>query len=1333
MADADKPAANPNSAAANASASPAAGRMPADPDDTSIFAAAFTEAANAPAKKPDAGKTRTSVDDDADEPAKAKVPAGPGKILLALRGLAGWIIHWHPLMFLGLALMLAAYAWWVYPEPESRQIPPAESFYYDGLDRLYRVINPDLPLVAASPADEALAARNSFLNLFVFYRDKLGDFPEFINPHLLLGEANRVLAVANPAMADKYWTDAEAAYNDAEVWEHREVPPQQLARYIDANFLGGRHRDNPATEEILSPDNDEVTLRRQRRDDYIKYRRAEAKVYLNRPELARPDLEDLRRLEDSRRREDVRSSVQGGMFQTDLPRQAFELGPDDYRDLDLLLAKAYDGLGLLDLAKGWYLRYLAAVPEGRNHAFVVGRLADISMQDGEVYRKANPAEAERAYLSAVNYYRNLLDSSSAAKADHDAAILGLGRANSRLAGLAQVGEPTGVDDLAAAGRTFKGWLEEFSGQPLPRRTLALPEAIGGTLAKPEMILPGIKVLPSVVGGTLSALAGGRLVTPGESRRRYLTEALHYFDRVAAVSRGTLTGDMAAVQAARESWNLGNNKDAEARLERLIDPLSQPETLLAARIGLARLALDRGDLRRADMLILGGYVHSAPLWFELQDADWRKIAIRLGDPANREEPGVWRRVWDSLSQEGRDIAGYAASGRRLDDDYVNRFLRAMNGILRRRDFYVPADFPPLNRNAYLNYLLGPPAELLTREDLVWRNRLLLEEAWPYDLSPKAGRNNLGYTAFPPGSELAAMPMVDVEELRGIIMELGRKWSRAAAAAPEPEERLRMLDESNRAFQAALDDYQGDPGEILYEMAHNYESLAEIREREGNHLEALSLTATAARAYLDVSLKARGSTREMDSLLAAGDAFFRSGLLERTVESQLRFLERYGHSAGSGSDSAMSVVRAENLLGRAYWFLGNIPEALRAFRRNIPRRTPDRYKSMYYIGRMLMDEGVTHEQPELLGGEASPLPRLDAIGDPQIDTALQAFNYLRQSPGINPSARAWRWATFDLGKLRYLFAEQARRRWEQEREREAAAGGTPAAGEGELRPPYVQLYEEARVNLVEALERYPLKRGQTAGGPGLSVRVEPEDYADTMASRFETEYLLANTLLAIGDATGDDGLNALARAHLENMRDRSRYAQALFDATLDRFQLNSAVIREEVEGGVWQPNSPLPRSRLGDDEGPTHSPVELRDILRNSMLLLANEYFKAGEKARESVSAAVAAAGPGPAAGTAASGASGAAQGYYQDSYRIWQDMYDRFGAPFGTQAMLNMGDCLNRLGFPADASNHYRMAVNIADLLPPETRSDGMLDIGPAFWKGMAERRLQDMADGYKVP
>lgn len=1264
--------------------------------------------AEAPSEGADVG---SGDGEDAPPETAAPVKTGPGALIRGLR----WFIRWHPLVFLGAALGLAAYAWSVYPEPESRKVPPAETFYFDGLDRLYRVINPDLPLIASSPADEALAARNAFLNLFVFHRETLGDYPEFINPHLLLAEANRILAEYNPGLADRYWNAAAAAYDDAAVWERpdREPDAEKRAVYIHSNFQGAAARDGASLDGLLDPDNDLITLRRRRRDDYIAFRRAEADINLGHPELARPVLENLRRAEDGRRREELRLSAREDVADGDVPRHAFELGTDEFRRLDLLLARSYDGLGQFNLARGWYLRYLASVPAGRDHAFVVERLADISMADGEVYRKVNPEQAAGHYREAADYYRQLADSPSATRPQHDGAVLGLARANSRLAGLVPVGEINGVDELGALGRGVRKWLEEFSGQQLPRRTLGIPLAVGETLSKPELILPGRETLPAVVAGSLSAMAGGKLVTPRERRRAYLTEALENYDRIAAIAAGTPEGDRAAVRAAWEAWDLGLADETESRFERMIDPLADPDLILAARLGLATVALERGELRRAHMLILGGYAHPMPLWFTPVDADWRKIAVNLGTEANRATPGVWSRLWEILPAEGREIAGYAASGRRLDDGYVERFLRALNSVLRRRDFYRPEDFPPRDRNFYLDHILARNPEMLTAEDVVWRNRLLLEEAWPYDVAQRAAKDNVGFDPFPPAREIIDEGLIESDRLRILLADLAGRWSAAAAlAATDRAEQFRMLMAANMAYQAVLDRFGGDPGEILYELAHNYESLAEIREAQGMHREALAFTTQAAFSYLDVSLKARGSPREMDSLLAAGDAFFRSGLLERTVESQRRFLERFGYGSLPGTDAALAVVRAENLLGRAYWFLGMTDDALVSFRRNIARRTPDRYKSMYYIGRILMDEGVAGDQPELLGTNARPLPGFDRNGDPVIETALEAFNFLRQSPGINPSARAWRWATFDLGRLRYLFADRSRREGQTT---QAEATGTD---EGQ---PWLPLYDAARVALTESLERYPLRRN--GSGVGISVRVEPEDYAEVMASRFETEFLLANTLLVLADAREDESLYSLARAHLENMRDRNRYSGSLFDTSLDRFQLNAAIIREEVEGGNWDKNIPLPRTRLGDDEGPTHSPRRMSDTLVDSMLLLGNEYFRAGERIRRRQAAA--------SAGTISAGDDGA--GYYQDSYRIWQDVYDRFGLLFGPQCMVNMGDCLGRLGNRDDAANHYRMARNMADLVPDDSDRTTLLRAAPAFWGDIAAQRLRDMEDGYAVP
>ncbi|MCC8190115.1 MAG: hypothetical protein LIP77_05680 [Planctomycetes bacterium] len=1237
--------------------------------------------------------------------------AAPGGV----RSAFSWLIRWHPFLFLGLAAVLAGIAWHVYPRAEARAVTPAAYFYREGLDRLYRVLNPDLPLVAETPLDEALAARNALLNLFVFHRENLRAHPEFINPHLLLGEANRLLAEFNPALADKYYADALQAYTDADLWEFREDTPEDLARYWASNFLD--------REDDFPPDEDEEELaatRRSRRIDYIRFRKAEAEVHLGRSDQARPALEDLQSQVDAHRRENLRRAASTEPPAPEGGRRNFELGGDEYRRLDLLMARMYDGIGRRQLARSWYLRFLNASRSGRDHAFVLQRLADMAMEDGTLYRSVNPSLAMGHYGEAATLYADLVDSPAVTRDQLHAAIQGLADANSRLAELTPTGAMTGVDELGELGRTFRTWLEEFSGQPLPRRTLEIPRAVGDVLSRPEFILPTAYALPGAVAGSLAAMAGGGLVTPYEQRRRYHLLALENYDRLAVIHQGTEAGDRAAVQAAREAWFLGRKRETAARLERMIDPLASPDLLLAARQGLAAVALDRGDLRRARLLLLGGYAHPMPLWFTPSDADWRRLAVRLGNASQRAETPVLRRVWQVLSQEGRDIAAYAASGRRLSDEYVERLLRALNTLLRSPDFYRPEDFPANNRNRYLEYILDQPPDRLTEDDIVWRNRLLLEEALPYDLSQQASRDNYGFAPFPPAAELTPGGILESERLAGLLVALARAWAGRAEAAAIGGERLRMFMEAVAAYDAALERYGADPGVVLYELANCYEAMAEIREIQGNHLEALSLTAAAGRAYLDVSFRGRGAAREMDALLAAGDAFFRSGLLERTVESQLRFLERFGYASRPDSEAAMAVVRAENLLGRAYWFLNDIDNAMESFRRNIARRTPDRFKAMYYVGRVLMEQGSFRDEPALLGSLAKPLPDLDRNGDPVIESALQAFNYIRQSPDINPSARAWRWSTFDLAKLHYMFAERAR--LAAERDGAGGAGGEAAADAIEDRE-WLDRYDTARLHLTEALERYPLRRN---GGVGISVRVEPEDYADVMAARFETEYYLANTLLVLADGRQDPALAALARAHLENLRNRGRYAEALFDTSLDRFQLNSAVIREEVEGGNWDRNVPLPRARLGDDEGPTHAPTMLRNMLINGMVLLANEYFAAGERAAE---AAVAEAAGGP----VAAGPDGAAIGYYQEAFRTYQDIYDRFGMLYGPQALVGMGDALSRLGSREDAGNHYRMARNMAEMLPPDTRPDGLLDIGPSFWGELAGERLQDLAGGYRVP
>ncbi|MDR1613580.1 MAG: hypothetical protein LBT97_12485 [Planctomycetota bacterium] len=1248
-------------------------------------------------------------EEEAPERPEAEVPTAPG----LFRRILSWLARWHPFLFLAASLGLMAVAWSVYPKPEEQAIPDAGDLYREGLDRLFRVMNPDLELYAATPEDEALAAKNAFLNLFIFHRGDLRSHPAFINPHLLLGEINSRLAVFNPGLAGKYYSEALETYEDARLWENRDDTPDHLATYLHANFIPDAPPpptgpdDGEAMRTYLGRHDDEIAMRRGRRNDYLAYRRAEAELFLNRAELALPDLERLGGERRAGRRERVRDLLAGGDAPSEPDLRPFELGPDEHFRLDFLLAVAYDKLGRREEAKNRYQLFLASGRAGRDRLFVLERLAEMAMGDGDVYARVDPGRAETAYARAAELFDAIAASPGTEGAARDRAILGSARSFSALAGLVPAAEKTVVDDIAAAGQTARSWLERLGGQALPQRTLALPLAVGKTFAKPEMLYPLAPALAAATAARLTAFASGAIETPFSRRHALLVAAIRRYDRIAQDNPGTGLGVRAQVAGAAEAWRLGWRDEVESRYRAMLDPLAQPEARMAAQVGLAEIALDRGDLDEASRLIVGGMTHTGKLWLSADDADWRAVAARLGNPDNRDGDTPWSRIWETIGREGREIAAYAASGRTLDPEEGRRLVKALNSALRERDFYRPAHFAGLEKNSWLEALLARNPELLAARDFLWLNRLLLEASWPYDLAQKAGRDNIVFQRLPDAPELRATGLVDPASVASLLTRLARAWN-AAASGADLREAIRMRLEGERSYLAVLDDYGGDAGVLLPELARNYEALAELREAQGRHRDTLAYAATAASTYLAVATRARGAPSEMESLLSAGDAFFRAGLLERTVESLSLFLERFGYSAPPGSETAMSVARAENLLGRSYWFLGDYDRAIASFSNNLKRRTPERYKSIYYIGRVLMEQSASSGgDPDLLGDPGSPLPRLDRDGDPVIRTALQAFNHLRQSPGIDPNARAWRWATFDLGRLHYLRADRARVA-ETDRARAAAEAPDAERGAGMPRPAlWAPLYEEARRALLEALDRYPLRHN---GGPGLSARVEPEDYADVMAARFEAEYFLANALLRLSEAEESAKLASLARTHFANLGDRSRYADALFDAGLDRFQLNAAVIREAVDGGSWDRGAPLPRTRLGDDEGPTHSPWRMRMMLVNSSLLLADNLFRAAERDR--------------------AGGGDAAPGLYRQAYDAYQSLYDRFGPAYGPQAMLGMADSLSRLGLDDDAANHYRMAENIARMQDPELRSDGLLDIGPAFWGKQAAARLRDRNDGY---
>lgn len=1204
------------------------------------------------------------------------VPAGPG----LFGRVWGLLVAYHPFLALGAAGMLAIAAWLVYPKDVTVPPPAAETLYIDGLDRLYRTLSPDLTLRSGDPVIEAAAARASLLNLFIFYGETLQDYPWFINPYLLLAESNRLIALYNPDLARDFTTGSIKAYESALYWDERLGNNEE---YLLANY--------GTPEEALPKEVLEERIRR--RTNYIKYRIALADITLGKVDEAIPVIQEMINEEKDRERDRTRRTASG--IADSLPTRLFELGRQDYLDAPFHLAAALDRQGKYQEAMTEYRVFLRTVDNSPYRVEALRRIAEISSEDGDVYKTIEKDRALSSYLSAATEYDELAASPDATPEERRLARYHAALSYLSVAELEATGPKSWIDKLADSGETAARAVERATGHAWPGRAKALPAALGKLASSTGLWLPDPAGYVSAFGGATLTQVAVDGQSPYAQHLRLQNLAIERFDSVARDGPNDPLGIPARLRAAKVRVETGLFNMAREQFLSLLDSNPPADVIYACRDGLARIAMDENDWMTAKRLLTGGMEKNRPSWLEFKDADWLRLARNLGEPSNRQKPGIYRLLWRLMPQEGRDIAELAAAGRTLGAGYEVRLIQALNTALSKADFFDREDFADLSPHPSALALINADPELLTKDDLVWRNRLLLEEALPYDIAPTAMRETIRYEPFPPAVKLPPSPLLTADEVAGDILRLARGLTKTASGEKNEDERFRLLREAEQTYNFSLENYPTLLGETLPELAAVYDDMARIRDLQGNHQAAMELTARAAGTYMRVNTEAKGAASEPDSLLAAADDYFRVGLLEKAIDTINIFLNQFGYLSRPESELATMVARTQNLLGRCYWMLGDNVKALEAFTANLSRRTPESYKSMYYIGRVMLEEGLwPGGDAALLGDPKDPLPRLDRDGAPIITSSLQAFNHIRQRQGIDPMARPWRWSTFDLGWNYYALADKARR---AEMEAAQKNGTEPDSGK------WLPLYNQARDILVESLERYPLrKNGQ---GPGISVRTEPEDYADTMAERFFAEYLLAQTLLILADVESNSHLRPLARAHLENASNPGNYSDALFDPALDRFQIIAAVIRDALGDN----SANLFRTRLGDDEGPGYSPKQMRLRLRNAILMLADLYYSAGEEAR------------------ILPGGAEEAQNFFNRAFQTYQALYDRMGQSDGPQAMVKMGDCLLRMGKDQEAANHYRMAINIAKAQPADTKSDGLLDIGPAYWAAQAEQRLQDMA------
>ena len=145
--------------------------------------------------------------------------------------------------------------------------------------------------------------------------------------------------------------------------------------------------------------------------------------------------------------------------------------------------------------------------------------------------------------------------------------------------------------------------------------------------------------------------------------------------------------------------------------------------------LAEEALDRVDKRLATSLL--NEHHNSN---EILDA--QRLCRSLCDEGVQNSPGTSRRIWNLLPDADRALVTTVARAETFERRQRSLLSRALNEILRRRDFYRPEDFDltvirktgsPLHEKIEAEIAHGP--SLLSQNDIERFNRRLLDAWYP----------------------------------------------------------------------------------------------------------------------------------------------------------------------------------------------------------------------------------------------------------------------------------------------------------------------------------------------------------------------------------------------------------------------------------------------------------------------------------------------------------------------------------------------------------------------------------------------------------------------------
>lgn len=1197
----------------------------------------------------------------------------------------------HPFILLSLAIAVALFAYSLIPKKALEKPKTLEYYYERSRDALNEASNPLLDNSEGRIQEAIQKAKTDFEYVFTLkrYRDEMDNSPELTNPFMLFGVSLYMYGTNDRITQDKtstfqraVWAFAQAIDWETKHWNEREQKIYDTQYFTDTE---------PYDENIL-------VARKLLRNQFLRYMLARSAIYSGQYYLAENELESL--IKEFQ----VENLSNNDLWKTveSLPPHKYELLPEDRTLLYYFLAELSEKRNETENAEKYYRIFLLHANRSKEFFQALMRLGDIYFSKAQAEDdKNNIDEARRLYSEAAEIFSKVVAASPPSDTLRRAYFTG-GRAFYNMALTIPTSDNSIWNISEKTTDNIKMILQDFSnGNLLPPSTLYTPAAIGRAISQNALggVVPLNFLIDNGIGGSLTLLSKERL-TPESEKRSLLWKANMYFSGSQGGRLQEYDGS-ANIMLARIHMINGNYSDARKLLQHTRTNFWSPEIEIASKLGIAISYLMEGDLDRSYTRFLGGPEKIEPsLLTENDIKSWEGICEKIYKESISEDLSPGKRIWALLPKSMQDIIENVATTGRFSERYKPIFIRRLNEVLSSEEFYSKDYFKNIEPSATTYALLDKDTSLLTMHNRQWLNRMLLDASYrTYILPTDTGTM---VEPFPSSSDFASFDnsvLLTKNRVIQSLLTLSEEYTKQAqdtlqaidtlTYTPEASEARLMasaprrdLDHATKINEFLITEYTPEYiGDIMMENASLYRQRAQLAGAEPfRDIDlARKLTATAADKYMFIGKSGNYLSLEQKALIEAGRNYYAAGKYGKASEALSIFVSNYPASSQIGW--------ASNLLGRCYWYLKRFDDALRVYRDNSNRRTPDGRNSLFYLGAVYLDAGTLIKDNtiiDVIGDPTAPYAKENKDGDLYPDTALQVFNEVRRQEGIAPSSRPWRWATFGLGKVWFDIAENARYA-ELDKADKENRDPSPIEWRG--------LYQTAANMLREGLERYKLK--YSINDPiGVSLNEEPEDYYDIMRERMQNQYFLALSLriLARGSVTENEDE---VRTLLEDVINQELYPNTMLEIEADKLLLSN-------------------RSVLGVNSGPIVNAKYLNELRRNSFFLLAESWSSLGRSYEKS----------NPPQSDKANEA-------YEKALQIYRRSRDRLSIYDGPRILYNMGETMIKLGKADDAKRMFLMVITQTDQINDASNQNISQQIkdeiaNTKIWKELAINRLKDL-------